>query len=290
MSQPVRRCSYALSLIRGLSLVVVVALVGVMFSVAPASAVEAERETRPVVAGTRLEFQFGGECTAGAVVQANSWSSLLLPKQRATRYVVTAKHCANRIGEGVFVKNEAERIRGIPAVGEVVWKSPDIDLALVKIYPLQHDSRSCVPSSHGGPHCVPVTTWTPNALGRVLTASLRTRSIYAQPVPGHGDPGIEETFATSGSTTGVQVNWRNLSVQAWPPRFRLPRAGDRAASSNTDFLLGGDSGGPVFNPTTGKLYGIITDQLPVTTQPSTMIYIKLSQFFREQTGYRLVTS
>ncbi len=124
----------------------------------------------------------------------------------------------------------------------------------------------------------------------MLTASVRTRSVYGQPVIGYGDPGLNEAFATIGSTTGVQVNWSNLSVRAWPPSFRAPHEGDRVASSDTDMLLPGDSGGPVFNPDTGLLYGIITDQVPRDrSENSTMVYIKLSQFFEEQRGYKLVT-
>lgn len=34
-----------------------------------AFATEGARQTRPVVAGSQLEFEFGGDCTAGAVVQ-----------------------------------------------------------------------------------------------------------------------------------------------------------------------------------------------------------------------------
>ncbi|WP_258370427.1 MULTISPECIES: S1 family peptidase [unclassified Curtobacterium] len=205
--------------------------------------------------------------------------------------MVVAKHCANRGDEEVYVKSDAESARGgIAEVGNVVWRSPDTDLALVKINPTVHNTRACGTTSHGGPSCIPITSYSVNALGRVLTASLRTRSIYAQPVPGSGDPGEDETFATSGSTTGVQLEWNKLSERAWPTNFRNRRDGDEAASSNTAFLLGGDSGGPVFNASSGKLYGIITDQLPRTTQPSTMVYIKLSKFFKEMPRYSLVTS
>ncbi|MGJ1551637.1 S1 family peptidase [Clavibacter sepedonicus] len=221
----------------------------------------------------------------------NSWSSVFFAKERATRYVVTANHCVARTGERVFVRNELESRHGNTApVGTVYWRSDNVDLALIKIDPIVHVSYTCGSSSHGAPHCLPVTTWTPNALPRVLTASLRTRSIYGQPVIGYGDPGLNEAFATSGSTTGVQVNWRNLSVRAWPPGFRNPHSGDQAASSSTDFLLPGDSGGPVFNPDTGMLYGIMTDQVPRRpTEQSTMVYIKLSEFFKEQREYNLVT-
>ncbi len=38
------------------------------------------------------------------------------------------------------------------------------------------------------------------------------------------------------------------------------------------------------------LYGIMTDQVPHRlTEQSTMVYIKLSQFFHEQREYNLVT-
>ncbi|WP_316303080.1 trypsin-like peptidase domain-containing protein [Clavibacter michiganensis] len=270
---------------------IMLGLVGVGFTGSSASAVESSRQTRPVVAGSQLEFEFGGDCTAGAVVQKNSWSAVFFAKERATRYVVTANHCVRREGEKVYVRNEIESRHGnIGPVGTVYWRSSDTDLALIKIEPTVHVSYTCGGSSHGAPHCLPVTTWTPNALPRVLTASVRTRSVYGQPVIGYGDPGLNEAFATSGSTTGVQVNWSNLSVRAWPPSFRAPHEGDRVASSDTDMLLPGDSGGPVFNPDTGMLYGIITDQVPRDrSENSTMVYIKLSQFFEEQRGYKLVT-
>ncbi|QIS40556.1 trypsin-like peptidase domain-containing protein (plasmid) [Clavibacter capsici] len=278
-----RRCALTVSISLG--------LVAVAFTASSASAVESARQTRPVVAGSQLEFEFGGDCTAGAVVQKNTWSSLLVAKERATRYVVTANHCVARTGEKVYVRNEIESRHGNTApVGTVYWRSDDIDLALIKIEPTVHVSYTCGSSSHGAPHCLPVTTWTPNALPRVLTASVRTRSIYGQPVIGYSDPGPNETFATSGSTTGVQVNWMNLSVRAWPPGFRAPHNGDQAASSTTDLLLAGDSGGPVFNPDTGMLYGIMTDQVPRRlTEDSTMVYIKLYEFFKEQRGYKLLT-
>ncbi|MWJ80058.1 serine protease [Clavibacter michiganensis subsp. michiganensis] len=279
---------------RGIYFIVIPIALGLMaasFTVWSAFATEGARQTRPVIAGSQLEFEFGGDCTAGAVVQKNSWSAVFFAKERATRYVVTANHCVARIGERVFVRNELESRHGhVPPIGTVYWRSDDVDLALIKIDPIVHVSYTCGSSSHGAPHCLPVTTWTPNALPRVLTASLRMRSIYAQPVIGYDNPGLNEAFATSGSTTGVQVNWRNLSVRAWPPGFRDPRSGDQAASSTTDFLLPGDSGGPVFNPDTGMLYGIMTDQVPHRlTEQSTMVYIKLSQFFHEQREYNLVT-
>lgn len=238
----------------------------------PAHAVDPQRETLPVVAGTVLQMPNRTDCTAGLVLQCNrstSFFNLLTASRRATRYVLTAAHCAP-MGASVSVG-------GIP-IGTVTWKSTISDLELITVAPRNSRYQHCTIGSHREPVCHIYVDSEPRALGRVILASLRTRTITGVPVTGvGGTPPDDEEFCTSGKVTGLSCGWSN---SPFPPGI-TPRTGEKAATSINTVLVGGDSGSPV-SSADGHVYGLVSRGFGTVT---TMLYVSTDQFFREQSSY-----
>jgi hypothetical protein len=242
----------------------------VVVPTAPASAVEFIRTRVPVVAGTELQYP-GTSCTAGLVVVRTGVLNNITPAQRAVRYVVTAKHCG-AMGTRVSVRGQE--------VGYVSWVDPVEDLELVRIAPAADGQPTCAPSSQGF-HCTGITTFTPQASGRVVLETLRNRAIEAIPVTGTGAPADGEVFCVSGKVTGQSCTWRSAPWQ----RAYGERTPGEAAATGESLVLGGDSGAPVLSAD-GRIYGVLEGDVH-GLDVAAMIYTRISRFFADAGGYAL---
>jgi hypothetical protein len=264
---------------RGLQATAALALCAavVLVTATPASAyVEPIRTRVPIVAGTELQYP-GTTCTAGLVVIRSSVLARLSPRSRATRYVVTAKHCG---GMGTRVS-----VRGA-YVGSVSWVDPHADLALVRIDPEVEGQPTCAPTSQGF-HCTGSVSYRPRASGRVILTSLRTRSTEEVPVIGTGSPAADEVFCVSGKASGEECSWSLVPWASvpWEPGHGIREPGEMAARSPNAIVYGGDSGAPIATPG-GRVYGILQgDYFHLST--SVMIYTAVSQFFEDAGAYAL---
>jgi hypothetical protein len=211
LPRPARRLAAA-------ALVIMSTLTVIGITAGPASAQPGPTQTGGhIVAGSRLGVR-DGMCSAGLVVKNDARLSNLSAYNRATRYVVTAAHCFDRGSDDVSYGGEV--------VGQAVWKDAASDLALVKVAPIVHNNQACAPSS-GVFHCVGSVTYEPRALGRVILASLRTRSIDKLPVVATGAPPAVGVFCASGAWTGPDCS---LSSARSTPNMGL-REGERLAVS-----------------------------------------------------------
>ncbi|MBD5382254.1 hypothetical protein ACR8AM_05655 [Clavibacter sepedonicus] len=253
---------------------VVLVTAALVASATPASAVDYERTQYPVVGGTALQMR-GGYCTAGFVVKKDGFLANLSAASRATRYVVTAKHCGP-VGTDVSV--------GGQYLGKVVWTSQISDLGMIEVAPNVRRIPHCS-SRSTGISCIVITSYDPRAVGRVLLASLRTRSISTVPVTGFGDgaPSGDTDVCTSGATTGLSCLWTAHELTTEQVKY----AGEHGATTSGTGLLGGDSGCPVVS-TSGLLYGV--HSAVFRSDPSLMTYISAGQFFLERPGYSLAPS
>jgi hypothetical protein len=251
-------------------LAVLVCVVAVIAPTAPASAVDAIRTRLPIVAGTELDFPTG-YCTAGLVVVRTGLLANITPRQRATRYVLTAKHCG-RMGDPVSV--------GGREVGQVSWVDPVEDLELVRIDPTSHGQPFCSPTSQGF-HCTGTPTYDPAASGRVVLTTLQSRALSAIPVTGTGAPADGEVFCVSGKSSGQSCEFTSA-----PWRSEIgPRTPGQALATGGTLILNGDSGGPVVS-SRGRIYGVV-ESTATGTLHSALIYVRVSQFFADAGGYGL---
>lgn len=232
------------------------------------------------MAGTKLVSASGSACTAGAVLQYTSLYTRISQAAAATRYVLTAKHCASmresvRLGSGVD--------------GYVSWQSPDTDLELITVPPGSSRSESCGPTGSGPIRCSIVVQYYPRATGRVvLPSSTNGRDItpavtrYAEP------PGGEVAFCRSGAASGADCTMRTTRTPS-PVLFGLPGAASATPSSGNPSIPG-DSGAPLVSPSNGftevTVYGILHGGLSYGGAWQNH-YVRMSRFFEETSGYSL---
>lgn len=246
----------------------------------------AVRRALPVQAGTELTFPGAHSgpfsspdfnCTAGPVVRATGFLSMLSPYLRAVRYVVTAGHCASSVGQHVKV--------GETDIGTVSWISTQSDLALVRVEPPSTRRTQCDHTSGGFPRCGIVVTRQPGAVGRVITGYNRAGQEASLPVSGSGAPTPRELFCASGRSTGSNCTFESV---ANPPRSNA-QAHTMIAESSDSNMATGDSGGPVYSRS-GRIYGVLTDVGTLGRPGERLIgYVAITQFFAERSGYALVT-
>lgn len=241
------------------------------------------RETLPVRAGTVLTFtgqQVGPAyvpdkyCTAGAVTQWNSALARLTQYVAAIRYVVTAAHCASRVGQTVQVAGES--------VGRVYWISHESDLALVRVEPTQIRRLQCSGSVSGAPHCTIVSHVVPRAVGQIVFGSSGVPNSGVLTVTGSSIPADREYFCMSGIATGTNCDQINTTV---PFGLQLPPHQQIAYSTGV-VIRNGDSGAPVFSRS-GKLYGILSASYNDAFERYST-YVPIGRFFDEQPAYGLV--
>ncbi|MDO4045644.1 chymotrypsin family serine protease [Clavibacter michiganensis] len=267
MSAPAgRRTSPSRCVVAVLALLVCAVLV----PAAPARTDFANRNFVPIVAGSALQFP-GAICTAGLVVVRTGLLANISPRQRATRYVVTAKHCGDL---GAEVK-----VAGVP-VGAVTWVDPREDLELVRIDPLMDGRPFCAPSSAGF-HCTGTTTFQPRASGRVLLETVRFRTLRALPVTGTGAPAAGEVYCVSAVVSGQSCVW---STAPWKPEYGSRTPGEMAAKGDAR-VAEGDSGGPVVSAQ-GRIYGNLEGDFDLDGERA-MIYVRISHFFEDAGAYAL---
>jgi hypothetical protein len=230
------RCLSCLALVAAL-------LVGATaFDAIPASA-QTSRSDLPIVAGTRVGVPGMRQCTVGAVLRATGLLANFTEYSRGIRYLLIAEHCA---------QDRAEVKVGGSVVGNVVWTAPQDDLELVRVAPSTRRQVVCSGASQLH-RCSIVETVTPLAVGKViLSTPFGERPIPMRPP---AVPGTDESFCTSGSSTGVNCSWITTPT---------PREGFRpgqVAAGHTEGIgvIVGDSGGPVVGRQ-GQFYGIIVSR------------------------------
>jgi S1-C subfamily serine protease len=212
----------------------------------PASAVVTLSEQRlvhPVVAGSLLR-QSIIDCTAGPVLLKDSDRASADPRTRATRYVLTAKHC---FAMGSLVAIGHDLVRSAP----VVWQSATEDMELIRIDPHSERHNVCH-ARFKGVDCSSSTVWIPQASGQIVTKD-EGGAIVRRAVTASGPP-TAHPFCTSGISSSVNCSWYN------PPDVNTTNATTFIAVSMTS-VEPGDSGGPVFSPEL-KMLGMITEALP----------------------------
>ncbi|MBT1633085.1 S1 family peptidase [Curtobacterium flaccumfaciens] len=265
------------ALVRSLAVAVsLAAVVGATLTWAPSASAttsDPDRVAAPIIAGTEVGVP-GGTCTVGAVLAAKGFRSQFTQYQRATRWVVLAKHCAPM---------QAPVQLGGATVGSVVWQSVESDLELAVVPPL-----ACTRARAATGSCDPsVATWTPRASGRVFT---RVGGVLARPaVTGIGQPDADP-FCTSGASSGLLCSWTSTRV----PAASRPGA-QHLAAARADAGAGiepGDAGGPVIS-TTNRLLGIISGSTTGaagatgSTGSTVLLYTPIRQVLTELFRYRL---
>lgn len=228
------------------------------------------RTQLPIVAGTRVDVPGSRQCTVGAVLQATGLFSRISAFQRGIRYLVIAKHCA---------QNGAEIKVAGQDVGSVIWTAPDDDLEIVRVDPNVRRQPVCSGASQLH-RCTIIEDVFPRARGRVfLNTPFGERPI---PLSRSDAPGANETFCTSGSSTGVNCSWTTVPT---PARGYSP--GEVAAAHATGIgVIAGDSGGPVVG-VNGQFYGIIVTR-GLRENYGLMGYIPAGRVFQKLgSGYEL---
>jgi hypothetical protein len=259
------------ALVRTLAVAVsLAAVVGATLTWAPSASAttsDPDRVAAPIIAGTEVGVP-GGTCTVGAVLAAKGFRSQLTQYQRATRWVVLAKHCAPL--------QAPVRLDGA-TVGSVVWQSSESDLELAVVPPVpctraRAATGSCDPS---------VATYTPQASGRVFG---RVDGVAGRAaITGAGRPDAHP-FCTSGAVSGLLCSWTATRL---PAGTRTGVQHLAAASSAT--VVGiepGDSGGPVIS-STNRLYGVISGASRAATGTTVLRYTPVQQVLAELFRYRL---
>jgi len=241
---------------------------------ASATTSDPDRVAAPIIAGTEVGVP-GGTCTVGAVLAAKGFRSQLKQYQRATRWVVLAKHCAPL--------QAPVQLDGA-TVGHVVWQSAESDLELAVVPPL-----ACTRARTATGSCDrSVATWTPRASGRVFNRV--DGGLARAAVTGIGKPDADP-FCTSGAASGLHCSWTATRVPAASrpgvQHLAAARGGTGAG------IEPGDAGGPVISAT-NRLYGIVSGSstraatgTTSTTGSTVLLYTPAQQVLTELFRYRL---
>ncbi|CAQ02908.1 hypothetical protein ACR8AL_10140 [Clavibacter sepedonicus] len=237
------------------------------------------RLQRPVMAGTKIRSASGANCTAGAVMKYSGIGTAISGFAAAKRYVLTSEHCGKK-GEKFTL--------GSTVTGTVTWVSPDTDLELITVLPTSRTSRYCGPSHSGTLFCQNVTTYTPQADGRVVLSALNTGSPITPIVNRTGSPGDEESFCRSGAVGGVDCTLMLTHIPS-PVLAGLPGVASASPTSRRA-SEDGDSGAPVTSGSGGftnvALYGILYGGGWYGGVWKNH-YITIAKFFEETSGYSL---
>ena len=264
------------ALVRTLAVAVSLAAVaGATLTWAPSASAttsDPDRVAAPIIAGTEVGVP-GGSCTVGAVLSAKGFRSQRKQYQRATRWVVLAKHCAPL--------QAPVQLDGA-TVGNVVWQSAESDLELAVVPPL-----ACTRARAATGSCdQSVATWTPRASGRVFNRV--DGGLARAAVTGIGKPDADP-FCTSGAASGLLCSWTATRV----PAGSHPSVQHLAAARAGAGIDPGDAGGPVISAT-NRLYGIISSSTTraatgatSTTGSTVLLYTPARQVFTELFRYRL---
>ncbi|AND17331.1 hypothetical protein [Rathayibacter tritici] len=245
------------------SMAAVVALSAIGAFAPPANAQVPVRLQTPIVAGSTV-LTSEGRCTVGAVLKRYGAGSYVSPIAAATRYLVVAKHCADRIGSQ-FTMNGA-------VIGSVTWMSGTNDVELVQVPPDIPPPQAC--PSYG---CFVDRVPRPRAMGQVVMGPLNNERRVSMLAPGSPAPG--ERFCTSGSSTNTNCNWVSEPNR---PAYWHSQEGLLARSTNATGVEAGDSGGAVISQQ-GNFYGIV-QRGGRFLDPNLMQYLPAEVIF-EQIGY-----
>ena len=231
-----------------------------------------DRNVLPVISGSKVTTPFGS-CTVGAVLVPKSIFSRLTPYQRATRWIVLAKHCAP-LHSTIHVGNVA--------IGTVVWQSAASDFEVVRVSP-QLDQRQAL---HCAGHSVPAScslihSYIPLANNQVFMPRAGREARLA--INGFSNAPEYARFCTSGYRTGVHCLWQGITLV--PGMSRPSHEHIKAAeSSELHNIDNGDSGGPVVTYDR-HLVGIISSGAPVGR--SILYYTPMQQVLHELYSYNL---
>ncbi|WP_245623904.1 trypsin-like serine protease [Paraburkholderia nodosa] len=227
-----------------------------------------DRAVLPVISGSKVSVP-SGSCSVGAVLVPKSILHRLTPYQRATRWLVLAKHCAPMYAT-IHV--------GTVAIGTVVWQSAASDIELVRISPQPTPMSLYCASHHSAAVCNPIQTYTPLAKNQVFMPRAGREARLA--VTGWSDA-PDEQYCTSGWRTGVRCVWQGMSVAAgvWRPSYEHINA---AHTSELNSIDNGDSGGPVVTYDR-HLIGIISSGEP--DGRSIVYYTPMEQVLYELYSY-----
>lgn len=231
-----------------------------------------ERALLPVISGSKVSVP-NGSCTVGAVLVPRSIYYRLTPYQRATRWIVLAKHCAP-LYASIHVGNTA--------IGAVVWQSAASDIELVRVSPLRRDLTPLWCSHHhSAPACIShLLSYTPLANNQVFM--LRAGREERLAVNGFSNA-PDDRFCTSGWRTGVRCVWQGISAEPGRSRQRYQHV-EAASSDEMNSVEPGDSGGPVVTYDR-HLIGIISSNDPETR--SIIYYTPMQQVLHELYNYIL---
>lgn len=229
-----------------------------------------DRAVLPVISGSKVSVPFGS-CTVGAVLVPTSIFHRLTPYQRATRWIVLAKHCAPLYAT-IHV--------GTAAIGNVVWQSATSDIELVRVSP-QPGPSSLYCASHGSAaFCNPIQSYIPRANNQVFMP--RAGREARLPVNGWSNA-PDGQFCTSGWRTGVRCVWQGFSLTPgiWRPSYEHISS---AHASELNSIDNGDSGGPVVTYDR-HLIGIVSSGEP--NGRSIVYYTPMQQVLHELYSYSL---
>nr|WQM79410.1 trypsin-like serine protease [Curtobacterium flaccumfaciens pv. poinsettiae] len=235
-----------------------------------------DRGVLPIISGSKvLGPESYGSCSAGAVLIPSAWYSRLTPYQRATRWVVIAKHCAPMYAS-IHV--------GARSIGNVVWQSAASDIELVRVSPEPENMRAvCVGSSHPEV-CVLHPRYRPLANNRVFVSAGGGEA--RMPVSGWQDAPDDERFCISAWRSGVKCLFSKMTLV--PGMYQGPHQHLLAAASNRiNSVAPGDSGGPALT-TDRHLVGIISSGLGTERLPRYgFYYTPMRQVMQELHAYTL---
>lgn len=230
-----------------------------------------DRDVLPVISGSKVSVP-SGSCTVGAVLVPTSILHRLTAYQRATRWIVLAKHCAPMYAT-IHV--------GDNALGTVVWQSAASDIELVRVSPERDSYAALYCASHSSAaFCNPFQSYRPRANNQVFMPRGGREARLA--VSGWSNA-PDEQFCTSGWRTGVRCLWRGISIVPGMLRSNYEHT-EAAESSEFNSIDHGDSGGPVVTYDR-HLIGIISEGEPGGR--SIFFYTPMRQVLHELFSYSL---
>ncbi|WP_042859703.1 trypsin-like serine protease [Dickeya sp. NCPPB 3274] len=234
-----------------------------------------DRAVLPLISGSKVGVPFGS-CTVGAVVVPTSIFSRLTPYQRATRWIVLARHCAPMYAT-IHLGGTST------AIGNVVWQSAGSDIELVRVSPQPNPMALHCASHNSAVLCNPIQTYTPRAHNQVFMPRGGPEARVA--VTGWTNA-PDGRFCTSGWRTGVRCVWRGMSLAPgiWRPSYDHIEAADGDEFNSID---AGDSGGPVVTYER-QLIGIISSGEP--NGRAFIYYTPMQQVLHELYSYTLAPS